>query len=323
MVDHAEEHTIEMILDGGYWAGLTLYPQTKVSAAARRRHDRAVWPGPHLRRRRLRLGPERSARRAAVRRWRCGAAYPADLIHRVVFENPVRFLSQSPKFSIRPAAAAEPVREAADADRLDDHASLPNRDGFPTHLLHQHPSRRRVGGGSLPTFDDSHRPSKPGSRLGAVRPRVFASRRGKRGSCWRATGCDEFSSFLDEQGLYVAIINGFPHGAVSSGPSSKPTCTRLTGAMRRAFATPIDLIRDPAPAAARRCRRRRVDGAAVLQGVDGRRRTEGVGLDRANVVRVAERLVRRPRRPWRADPPRHRARARLPAREHRRDDGVL
>ena len=31
-MDHAEEHTIEMILDNGFWAGLTLYPQTKVSA---------------------------------------------------------------------------------------------------------------------------------------------------------------------------------------------------------------------------------------------------------------------------------------------------
>ena len=32
MVDHAEEHTVEMILEHGFWAGLTLYPQTKISA---------------------------------------------------------------------------------------------------------------------------------------------------------------------------------------------------------------------------------------------------------------------------------------------------
>jgi len=32
IVDHAEEHTVEAILEHGYWAGLTLYPQTKVSA---------------------------------------------------------------------------------------------------------------------------------------------------------------------------------------------------------------------------------------------------------------------------------------------------
>lgn len=30
-IDHAEEHTIRAILDGGYWAGLTLYPMTKMS----------------------------------------------------------------------------------------------------------------------------------------------------------------------------------------------------------------------------------------------------------------------------------------------------
>src|SRR3712207_5236216 len=26
MVDHAEEHTVDMILDNGFWTGLTLYP---------------------------------------------------------------------------------------------------------------------------------------------------------------------------------------------------------------------------------------------------------------------------------------------------------
>ena len=29
LVDHAEEHTIKHILDGGYWCGMTLYPITK------------------------------------------------------------------------------------------------------------------------------------------------------------------------------------------------------------------------------------------------------------------------------------------------------
>ncbi len=31
-VDHAEEHTIRPILDAGFWAGLTLYPMTKMSS---------------------------------------------------------------------------------------------------------------------------------------------------------------------------------------------------------------------------------------------------------------------------------------------------
>jgi predicted metal-dependent TIM-barrel fold hydrolase len=33
MVDHAEEHTLPMILDNGFWTGLTLYPTTKASYA--------------------------------------------------------------------------------------------------------------------------------------------------------------------------------------------------------------------------------------------------------------------------------------------------
>jgi predicted metal-dependent TIM-barrel fold hydrolase len=109
LVDHAEEHTIEMILDHGFWAGITLYPQTKVSA------QRAVDMIE-------RFGPDRILVAGAcdwgpsepvavpkfimeMRRRR----HPDALIHQVVFDNPVVFLSQSPKFQ-RPAGAAEPAR---------------------------------------------------------------------------------------------------------------------------------------------------------------------------------------------------------------------
>ncbi|MGH9370963.1 MAG: TatD family hydrolase [Vicinamibacterales bacterium] len=107
MVDHAEEHTLRMILDNGYWAGLTLYPQTKVSAA--RAADMIE-----------QYGPERICVAGAcdwgpsdpiavprfimeMRRRR----HPDTLIHRIVFENPVQFLSQSPKFRVQPDTARE------------------------------------------------------------------------------------------------------------------------------------------------------------------------------------------------------------------------
>ncbi len=107
MVDHAEEHTLRMILDNGYWAGLTLYPQTKVSAA--RAADMIE-----------RFGPDRICVAGAcdwgpsdpiavprfimeMRRRR----HPDALIHRVVFENPVRFLSGSPKFRVPGMPARE------------------------------------------------------------------------------------------------------------------------------------------------------------------------------------------------------------------------
>jgi predicted metal-dependent TIM-barrel fold hydrolase len=100
IVDHAEEHTIESILEHGYWAGLTLYPQTKVSA--QRAVDMIEKYGPD---RILVAGacdwgpsePLAVPKFIAEMRRR---HHPEDLIHRVVFENPVRFLSQSPKFTV-------------------------------------------------------------------------------------------------------------------------------------------------------------------------------------------------------------------------------
>ena len=100
MVDHAEEHTVDMILDNGFWTGLTLYPVTKVSPA------RAV---DVIETR----GPERICVAAAcdwgesrplavpefimeMRR----RGHPDSLIRRVVYENPIEFLGQSPKFQL-------------------------------------------------------------------------------------------------------------------------------------------------------------------------------------------------------------------------------
>jgi predicted metal-dependent TIM-barrel fold hydrolase len=107
LIDHAEEHTLELILEHGYWAGLTLYPQTKVSP------QRAVDMIEQY-------GPDRICVAGAcdwgpsdpiavprfvmeMRRRRL----PEDLIERVVFENPARFLRQSGKFHVdlEPVAA--------------------------------------------------------------------------------------------------------------------------------------------------------------------------------------------------------------------------
>jgi predicted metal-dependent TIM-barrel fold hydrolase len=101
LIDHAEEHTLRMILENGFWTGLTLYPQTKVSP------ERAIdMIEVH--------GPERICVASACD-W--GPSVPVavpqfilamrrrghaeELIRRVVFENPVEFLGQSPKFRLR------------------------------------------------------------------------------------------------------------------------------------------------------------------------------------------------------------------------------
>lgn len=112
LVDHAEEHTVEAILDGGFWAGLTLYPQTKVSAP--RAVDMIEKYGPE----RLLVagacdwGPSEPLAVpkfiAEMRRRRHSEA----LIHRVVFENPVQFLGQSPKFRLPAGVTAAAATQA-------------------------------------------------------------------------------------------------------------------------------------------------------------------------------------------------------------------
>jgi hypothetical protein len=106
LVDHAEEHTIEMILDHGFWAGLTLYPQTKVSPS--RAVDLIEVHGPD----RILVagacdwGPsEPLAVPKFVMEMR-RRKHSEDLIQRVVLENPIRFLSQSPKFKVPAGVAA-------------------------------------------------------------------------------------------------------------------------------------------------------------------------------------------------------------------------
>lgn len=100
LIDHAEEHTIEPILERGHWAGLTIYPDTKCTP------QRAV---DILER----YGLERIMVNAAADWGRSDPlaiksvalemrrrGYHADDIQRVIFDNPRRFFSQSPKFNL-------------------------------------------------------------------------------------------------------------------------------------------------------------------------------------------------------------------------------
>lgn len=100
IIDHVEEHTIQMVLDAGHWAGMTLYPETKCTPA--RAIDMLE-----------RYGAERLWLNSACD-W--GVSLPlivphtglemrrrghsADWIDQVLYRNPRQFLSQSPKFQI-------------------------------------------------------------------------------------------------------------------------------------------------------------------------------------------------------------------------------
>ncbi len=100
MVDHAEEHTIEMILEQGFWTGLTLYPTTKVSPG--RAVDMIEIHGPD----RICVASacdwgdsEPLAIPEFILEMR-RRGHPDSLIQRIVYENPVEFLGQSPKFRL-------------------------------------------------------------------------------------------------------------------------------------------------------------------------------------------------------------------------------
>lgn len=100
MIDHVEEHTIRRVLDQGFWVGITLYPTTKVS------------PGRAIDMIEI-YGSERICVASAcdwgpsdplavpqfimeMRR----RGHPESLISTIVYDNPIAFLSQSPKFQV-------------------------------------------------------------------------------------------------------------------------------------------------------------------------------------------------------------------------------
>jgi predicted metal-dependent TIM-barrel fold hydrolase len=100
MVDHAEEHTAGMVLEHGFWTGITLYPTTKVSAG--RAVDMIEIHGAE----RVCVasacdwGPsEPTAVPQFVLEMR-RRGHPETLIRKIVYENPIEFLGQSPKFRL-------------------------------------------------------------------------------------------------------------------------------------------------------------------------------------------------------------------------------
>lgn len=103
-IDHCEEHTIRHVLDEGYWAGITLYPTTK--ATPERAVDMVEMYGADrvLVNSSADWGPSDPLAVAefiaAMRR----RGHPESLIRRIVYDNPLRFMSQSRRFTFTPPA---------------------------------------------------------------------------------------------------------------------------------------------------------------------------------------------------------------------------
>lgn len=100
IIDHVEEHTVKMVLDAGFWAGMTLYPETKCTPA------RAIDILERYGAERLWLNsacdwgvsvPLIVVHTALEMRRR---GWPASAVDRVIYQNPLRFLSQNPRFKL-------------------------------------------------------------------------------------------------------------------------------------------------------------------------------------------------------------------------------
>lgn len=101
-IDHVEEHTVQLALEGGFWCGMTLYPTTKCTPA--RAADIIE-----------RFGPERILVNSAgdwgpsnpvavpdfIQEMR-KRGHAESLIRKVVYENPLEFFSQSKRFLFQP-----------------------------------------------------------------------------------------------------------------------------------------------------------------------------------------------------------------------------
>jgi predicted metal-dependent TIM-barrel fold hydrolase len=100
LIDHVEEHTVKMVMDAGFWGGMTLYPESKCTA------PRAIDILENYGQERLWLNSAcdwgvsvpLAVPYAAQEMRRRG--YDDEVIDRIFFQNPVRFLSQCPNFKV-------------------------------------------------------------------------------------------------------------------------------------------------------------------------------------------------------------------------------
>ncbi len=101
LVDHVEEHTIEYVLDGGFWAGMTLYPITKCTPA--RAADMIEIYGVE----RLCVnsagdwGPSKPTAVPDFIFEMRRRGHAEATIRRIVYENPLEFFRQNPDFGLR------------------------------------------------------------------------------------------------------------------------------------------------------------------------------------------------------------------------------
>jgi uncharacterized protein len=101
IIDHVEEHTAKMVLDNGFWAGMTLYPESKCTPA--RAIDildmygtEKIWMNSACD---WGISVPLAVPRTALEMRKRG--YSDDVIDKMIYRNPIQFMSQSPRFKIK------------------------------------------------------------------------------------------------------------------------------------------------------------------------------------------------------------------------------
>jgi predicted metal-dependent TIM-barrel fold hydrolase len=100
IIDHVEEHTVEMVLNAGMWAGMTLYPETKCTPARaidilETYGSERIWMNSACD---WGVSDPLAVPKTALEMKKRG--HPAGAIEKVIFQNPKHFLRQSGKFKI-------------------------------------------------------------------------------------------------------------------------------------------------------------------------------------------------------------------------------
>lgn len=101
IIDHVEEHTVRMVKEAGFWAGMTLYPESKCTAA--RAIDildlygmERIWMNSACD---WGVSVPLAVPRAALEMRKRG--YSEEAVDRMIYRNPIEFMAQSPKFGIK------------------------------------------------------------------------------------------------------------------------------------------------------------------------------------------------------------------------------
>ena len=100
IIDHVEEHTVQHVLDAGFWAGMTLYPESKCSPSraidiVEQYGNERIWMNSACD---WGISIPLAVPRTALEMRKRG--HSAEAIDRLIYQNPVRFMSQCPKFKL-------------------------------------------------------------------------------------------------------------------------------------------------------------------------------------------------------------------------------